>query len=177
VILVDCSAKKRRFFYHGPDLLSFNKCTGDCTLGQVLLMMFTVRPAQLNDCDALFTLARGFATSFTVEHSAFESAFAALIQSPEAFLTVAAEGERVVGYVLGFDHHTFYANGRVAWVEEIMVAEDVRGRGAGRKLMESLEQWARRRQSKLVALATRRAAPFYLSLGYDESATFFRKLL
>jgi len=29
----------------------------------------------------------------------------------------------------------------------------------------------------LVALATRQAAPFYLSLGYEESATYFRKVL
>jgi len=34
--------------------------------------------------------------------------------------------------LLGFDHHTFYANGRVSWVEEIMVSEDYRRRGVGR---------------------------------------------
>jgi GNAT superfamily N-acetyltransferase len=139
--------------------------------------MFTIRPAQLSDSDALFSLAKTFATSFAVERTAFDPAFAALIHSADAFVAVAADGERVVGYVLGFDHHTFYANGRVAWVEEIMVAEDVRRRGAGRQLMESFERWARTRQSKLVALATRRAAPFYRSLGYDESAIYFRKLL
>ena len=29
----------------------------------------------------------------------------------------------------------------------------------------------------LVALATRRAAPFYRAAGYEESATYFRKVL
>jgi hypothetical protein len=29
----------------------------------------------------------------------------------------------------------------------------------------------------LVALATRRAAPFYLALGYQESAAYLRKVL
>jgi GNAT superfamily N-acetyltransferase len=139
--------------------------------------MLTIRPAQFTDSDALFTLAGAFATSFSVEQSAFESSFAALLQSPDVFIAVASDSGRVVGYVLGFDHHTFYANGRVAWVEEIMVSEDVRRRGVGRQLMGSLEQWARSRQSKLIALATRRAAPFYESIGYDESATYFRKLL
>ena len=139
--------------------------------------MFAVRSAQLSDCDALFSLAKAFAASFAVDRSAFESSFAALIHAPDAFVAVAAEDGRAVGYVLGFDHQTFYANGRIAWVEEIMVAEDVRLRGVGRQLMESFEQWAESRQSKLVALATRRAAPFYKSLGYAESATYFRKLL
>ena len=139
--------------------------------------MLTIRPAQFADSDALFILAGAFATSFSVERSAFESSFAALLQSPDAFIAVASDSDRVVAYVLGFDHHTFYANGRVSWVEEIMVADDVRRRGIGRQLMESFEQWAKSRQSKLIALATRRAASFYQSVGYDESATYFRRLL
>jgi len=139
--------------------------------------MPTIRPAELSDSQALFSLARAFATSFTVERSAFESSFAALLRSPNAFVAVASDGGRVVGYLLGFDHHTFYVNGRVAWVEEIMVAEDVRRRGVGRQLMESFEAWARERECKLVGLATRRAAPFYCSVGYEKSAAYFRKLL
>jgi GNAT superfamily N-acetyltransferase len=139
--------------------------------------MTTIRPAKLSDTDALFYLARSFATSFTVERSAFEMSLGRLLQSSDALVEVASDGDRVLGYVLGFDHHTFYANGRVAWVEEIMVSEENRRHGIGRQLMERFEQWARSRQSNLIALATRRAAPFYLSLGYDESAIYFRKLL
>lgn len=139
--------------------------------------MFSIRPARSTDSDALFSLASLFATSFSVARPAFESFFDALLQSPEARIAVASDTSRVVGYLLGFDQHTFYANGRVAWVAEIMVCEDVRRRGVGRQLMESFEQWARSRQSKMIALATRRAAPFYQSIGYVESATYFKKLL
>jgi GNAT superfamily N-acetyltransferase len=141
------------------------------------LSMLTIRPAEVTDSAALFSLASAFATSFSVEQSAFESSFGALLQSPDAFMAVASDSGRIVGYVLGFDHHTFYANGRVAWIEEIMVSEDFRRRGVGRQLMESFEKWARSRHSKLIGLATRRAALFYRSLGYDESATYFRRLL
>src|SRR5262245_57477211 len=139
--------------------------------------MPSIRPAQVSDSEALFSLAKAFATSFAVERQAFEASLSSLLQSPDALIAVASDGDRVIGYVLGFDHHTFYANGRVAWVEEIMVSEDCRRRGVGRLLMEAFERWARDRQSKLVALATRRAAPFYRSIGYDESAKYFRRLL
>lgn len=139
--------------------------------------MTTIRRAKLQDCEAVFCLAKAFATSFAVERPAFESSFSALLQSPDALLVVAADGERVVGYLLGFDHFTFFANGRVSWVEEIMVIEELRRHGVGRQLMEHFELWARERESKLVALATRRAAPFYQSIGYEDSASYFRRLL
>ena len=58
-----------------------------------------------------------------------------------------------------------------------MVREDRRRKGVGEGLMNQFEQWAKTRGSKLVALATRRAAAFYLALGYEESASYFRKLL
>jgi GNAT superfamily N-acetyltransferase len=65
----------------------------------------------------------------------------------------------------------------VAWVEELVVRNDHRGQGIGRALMNAFEAWARNRGCALVALATRRAAPFYQALGYQESAAYLRKLL
>jgi GNAT superfamily N-acetyltransferase len=137
----------------------------------------SIRQAEAGDADAVFDLAQAFATSFMVERSAFHSSFSLLLQSADAHLAVAAEGREIVGYLLGFDHHTFFANGRVSWVEELMVEEKSRRRGVGRRLIKDFEQWSKERQSKLIALATRRAEVFYRSLGYEESAIYFRRLL
>jgi GNAT superfamily N-acetyltransferase len=60
------------------------------------------------------------------------------------------------------------------------VRDQERGRGIGRILMSAFEQWAAAQGCALVALvalATRRATPFYRALGYEESATYFRKVL
>lgn len=43
--------------------------------------------------------------------------------------------------------------------------------------MVLIEEKAIERGSKLVALATRRASDFYKAVGYDESATYFKKIL
>ena len=43
--------------------------------------------------------------------------------------------------------------------------------------MTAFEKWSAGRGAKLVALATRRAAEFYRAMGYEESATYFRKLM
>jgi GNAT superfamily N-acetyltransferase len=65
----------------------------------------------------------------------------------------------------------------VAWVEEVYVRGQERGRGIGRALMSAFERWAAARDCALIALATRRAAPFYRALGFEESAVYFRKVL
>ena len=139
--------------------------------------MIEIRQAEPQDSRAAFQLARAFATSFAVEQAAFERAFAELLTHPDAFLAVAEADGEVAGYVLGFDHLTFFANGRVAWVEEIMVSETFRRQGVGRRLMEAFEAWAAGREAKMIALATRRAGDFYMALRYEESAAYFRKRL
>jgi GNAT superfamily N-acetyltransferase len=140
-------------------------------------MTVTIRSAELSDTDAVLGLAKSFATSFVVEEQAFRRSFSELLSSSDAHLAVAETATQIVGYILGFDHYTFFANGRVAWVEEIMVSEKHQRQHIGKLLMESFETWAAARECKLVALATRRAAPFYKAIGYTESATYFRKLL
>lgn len=43
--------------------------------------------------------------------------------------------------------------------------------------MSAFVHWAAAQDCALIALATRRAAPFYRALGYQESAVYFRKVL
>ena len=81
----------------------------------------------------------------------------------------------VAGYLLASTHLTFLANGSVCWVEEVMVAPPLRRSGVGAALMAYAERWAHARGAAYVSLASRRAGAFYAALGYDDSATFFRK--
>jgi GNAT superfamily N-acetyltransferase len=57
----------------------------------------------------------------------------------------------------------------------VMVAAEHRDRGFGRALMRAAEEWACDRGAAHVALATRRAADFYTALGYQASATYFKR--
>lgn len=140
-------------------------------------MALICRPAQPHHAASILTLAQTFASSFVVEPAAFQQTFSSLLVDAHVHLAVAEQAQQVIGYLLGFVHPTFYANGPVAWVEEITISAADRRQGVGRLLMLDFERWAAERGAKLVALATRRAAPFYQALGYQESATYFRKLL
>jgi len=138
--------------------------------------MSACRQAIPADADEVFSLACEFATSFTPAREEFDASFLRLLASGDAALLVAKDADHVVaGYLLGFVRDTFYANGPVAWVEEIVVQEGQRRNGLGSELMAVFEAHARSRGARLVALATRRASAFYEAIGYGESATYFRK--
>ena len=138
---------------------------------------FMIRRATAADADAIFTLLCQFATSFRPERQSFDLCLRELLAEESAWLAVAESGAAVIGYCLGFDHVAFYANGRVGWLEEITVEPELRRKGVGRALMNAFEQWAGARGAILVGLATRRAAPFYTALGYEESAMYYRKVI
>lgn len=136
-----------------------------------------IRPADAGDAHAVADLAAELAQSFPFSRTSFYLSYPALLAADDAVLFLAVDGQERLGYLLGFQHLTFYANGPVAWVEEVAVRRQDRGRGIGRDLMRAFEQWAGRHGCALIALATRRAAPFYRALGYKESAVYFRKVL
>jgi len=136
---------------------------------------FKVRRACREDSTGVWPLVTSFAVSYVPDRAKFEAAFEAVIQDPSMLAVCAVEGSEVIGYLLANRHPTFFANGAVVWVEEVMVDENQRSRGVGRALMHFAEAWAEGAGAAYVALATRRAAAFYLTLGYDESATFFRR--
>ncbi|MET7327606.1 GNAT family N-acetyltransferase [Nonomuraea sp. NPDC005650] len=136
-----------------------------------------IRRAEKADADEVFALAREFGLTFRPERGAFDAALPELLANEDAMLLAAVVGGRVQGYLLGFVHLTLFANGPVAWVEEAMVGSGARRQGIGRALLEEFERWARSREAGYVAMATRRAPEFYHALGYEASATFFRKVL
>jgi GNAT superfamily N-acetyltransferase len=136
-----------------------------------------IRSATLTDERTIYALAAEMATSFVVEQESFRRSLGELLGPGNAVLLVAETDGQVSGYVLGFTHPAFYANGRVGWVEEIAVRPEQRRQRIGALLMEEFELRAFDAGARLVALATRRAADFYLAIGYEESATYFRKLL
>lgn len=136
-----------------------------------------IRPAMAADASAVAGLADELAQSFTFSRAGFDVSYPALLADERACLLVATGGGSHLGYLLGFRHLAFFANGPVGWVEEILVSPGQRGAGTGRALMIAFEQWAAAHGCAMVALATRRAAPFYRAIGYEESAVYLRKIL
>jgi GNAT superfamily N-acetyltransferase len=140
-------------------------------------MEVIVRKAIRSDERELFALARAFPTPTAPDFSAFRHAFESMLADLSAALFVAEVDERLVGYLAGYRHVTFYAAGYTAWVDEIFVSAHARDMGIGKRLMETFEHWAVQRDCKLVGLATAGASAFYERLGYASKAGYYKKTL
>jgi len=134
-----------------------------------------IRAVKEEDRQAIKSLAQWFASTF--QEKAFDATWEKLLGSRDACFLVAEDDGAVKGYLLGCVHPTYSATGPVGYVEQVVVKEDSRGRGFGRDLVAGFETWARQSGCRLVALATRYASGFYESMGYEESAAYFRKRL
>jgi hypothetical protein len=83
----------------------------------------TIRRADAGDVDGVACLAGELAQSFTFSPTRFQVTYPALLADDGACLLLAVQGEERLGYLLGFRHLTFYANGPAAWVEEVFVRQ------------------------------------------------------
>jgi hypothetical protein len=70
-----------------------------------------VRGAEASDAEAVADLAAGLAQSFPFSRARFGLTYPALLADGDACLLLAVDGEELLGYLLGFRHLTFYANG------------------------------------------------------------------
>lgn len=99
-----------------------------------------IRKAILTDSEPFFALVKDFTTSFNPDRLTFIHSLETLLRDGDTLPNVAILGKKIVGYCLAFNHCAFYANGRVTWVEEVVVQKDFRGKGIGRDLMTSVEK-------------------------------------
>ena len=99
-----------------------------------------VRRAEAGDCEDVAVLAAELAQSFAFSPQRFRASYPALLADPGACLLLAADGRETLGYLLGFRHLSFYANGPGAWIEEIAVRSRDRGRGVGAALVSGAGQ-------------------------------------
>lgn len=137
--------------------------------------MIDIRKATKSDQRDVFDLAVQLATSFKPEEKAFATQFDRVLARDTEVLLVATDNGRIVGYCMGSAHSAFYSNGPIAWMEELFVREERRGDRVGSLLVSAFEKWSLEQGCVLLTLATRRAADFYLKLGYERSAEYFKK--
>lgn len=137
-------------------------------------MPLDIRPATLADVPALLALMEPFNAGERIpwRPAKIEQALRHLLAHAELGLVlVACEGEQVLGHVvLTFGYDLEWA-GRDAFVTELWVEPQARGRGLGEQLLQAAEQHARAAEVHALHLMVRPenegARRLYARQGYD----------
>jgi len=90
----------------------------------------------------------------------------AALSCPTSTILAARDGARLIGTVMvGYDGHR-------GWLYYLAVANDHRGTGLGRALVEAAEQWLGAQGARVIRLMVRaeneRVVGFYRALGYED---------
>jgi len=139
--------------------------------------MTQIREARDEDAKGVLELAKEFPSSTKLDENFFLKAWGNKLVDPNSYIGVAESENSIIGYISGYLHFAFYANGSTFWVDEILVNENMRRNGVGRNLVESVVPWIGNRDCKIIALATNGAKKFYSELGFQDSARYFKKCL
>lgn len=101
-----------------------------------------------------------------------------ILKNENYYLIVAKEDSKVIGSALGICCECLAVSFLV--IEDVVVRDGLRGKGTGRKLMEALDEFAKRKNCAyaiLVSSGHRTAAhKFYENSGFVDDVRGFRKL-
>jgi GNAT superfamily N-acetyltransferase len=139
----------------------------------------TIREAAPSDAEPLALLLGQL--GYPVSAAALPARLARLAQSGNAVAVVATRGTAVLGLAVVQVYSYLHAEDELAWLTTIVVAEDARRQGVGRRLVAAAEQWARSRGSPRLSVNTgihRSAAhAFYERMGYVYTGRRYAKPL
>jgi GNAT superfamily N-acetyltransferase len=143
--------------------------------------MLPVRPARLDDFDQLLPLFRQLWPTKLIVPARLREVFARVIATPTKQYFCAMDGEHVVGLGAVSFKDNLWQEGVIAYVEELVVDEDCRGRGIGSQLLEHLIALARERGCRRIELDSGFHRPdahrLYERHGLEKRAFLFSRVL
>ena len=136
-----------------------------------------MRPAEESDTEDVFEMLGEFAMSYPPQRSALDIWYPTIIDRQDNDLLVAELQGEVTGYVLATTTPTLFANGPITELLELFVKPAHRNLGIGRRLVQAVLENAKYAGAREVAVPTRRAADFYLKLGFQRTAEYLKRPL
>jgi ribosomal protein S18 acetylase RimI-like enzyme len=149
-----------------------------------------IRPATPADEPAVLTLTHELAdfavppwrTADEIRQADLPILRAALATTPpDQLLLVAQDHGRMQGFVYAVTNRDYFTGELHAYVEDLAIAPDARGKGVARQLMGAVEEWARAQGYRRIRLAVwaqnERARGLYEHIGYRPETMYYIKHL
>lgn len=100
------------------------------------------------------------------------------LERDDVYIVVAEAENKIVGLCVAYETPKIIEGRNRMLIEELVIDPEIRGKGVGSKLMESVEEIALQRKIKHIKVATGtklRANEFYKKCGYTHFENAFRK--
>lgn len=141
---------------------------------------FVVRRATVNDAAEVAELSG--VLGYPVDRETMHRRLAQLGSHEHHVIFVADTGTNLAGWIHGAERNLLVVD-RIVEICGLVVAAGQRGSGVGRRLIEAVEDWARRRGFAEISVRSNAARPeshpFYEKLGFNRTKTqhVYRKTL
>ena len=144
--------------------------------------MSTIRPARIEDCDAIAAMVQALAetsgvTAGTTGETLRREAFG---ERPTLEILVAEDGTGLLGFLIHQDTFSSWRGANGVFVTDFFVKSDLRGQGIGLALMREAARLGRTRGARFMRLDVERGNSaglrFYERLGFRDIDHLFRAL-
>lgn len=141
----------------------------------------TIRPCQPHDFDAVLSLLRQLWPDKQLDAGALREVFDRALQSDAQVYLCATDGDQVLGFVSLTVKNNLWQAANLGHIDELVVDEQHRGRGLGKKLLDAIIVQARQKNCARVELDSafhrREAHSFYEKHHFANRAILFSKIL
>lgn len=144
-------------------------------------MHLLIRYFEAGDFDQVFGLLKQLWSYQELDYVGMKKMLDHNLAAPDHFYIVAKDGERVVGFCSLTVKHNLWLQDFLGNVDEMVVDENYRGQGIGKKLMQRITEIATENNCKRLELESsfhrERAHAFYEELGFEKRAFLFSRQL
>ncbi len=139
-----------------------------------------IRPAEKKDAKTIFGFIQELEEA-AFDYLLFQQYYAMNLANENYIYLVAEVGDEVVGYISCHGQILLHHVDKVFEIHELFVKENYRKVNIGKRLVESLEAWLRRKSYRLLEVTPNikrvHAHRFYVNNGFEQTHLKFTKIL
>jgi len=138
-------------------------------------MQFVVRRGTQDDFEGLKSLISQWNMEWEINDESISKAIDCYLSDSSKIFLVAEDENNIVGYITGSINPTFYLNGNISWIEELLVKNSETNSGIGSSLIKDFESICIQNNVKMIHVASTSKSPFYEKSGFDKKGTYLVK--
>ncbi|MDR1554336.1 MAG: GNAT family N-acetyltransferase [Prevotellaceae bacterium] len=142
---------------------------------------FQIRFCTADDYALVFELLKQLWTDVQLNYETLQTVYENALKSDRQKLIIGLIDNKIIGFCSLTVKNSLWQSGNLGHIDELVVDENFRKYGIGKKLMDAITKIAKENNCKQTELSSafhrKEAHQFYENLGYEKRAYLFSKVL